>query len=149
MTPPLVPLVKKALVSALLADIGVSQSVGQRVFDVPPLDRRDGTTLNAKTPFIYVGPISRVRLASGLSPSWTMRLRIYVVTDEAGRDQAWEIIEAVSQRLDLHEMELPADAGRCVQWRLVSDGDIVDPLAPRQSFAEFETILVGGAPYDY
>ncbi len=44
--------------------------------------------------------MSRQRIRQDCAQIWTMRARLYAISDEWGRSQAWDIVEAVVQALD-------------------------------------------------
>ncbi|RVU17499.1 DUF3168 domain-containing protein [Methylobacterium oryzihabitans] len=134
----------RVVTDALVADPAVAALVGDKVFDEIPNDRRGGAP-----PYVYVGPINRQRLYLECGTAWTVRVRIYAVTTAFGREQGWEVIEAVVQALDgRDDLTLPAPFSLQNRLDVTQAGDVVDPLAPKAMFLDLTTIVARDTPME-
>ncbi|ACL56991.1 DUF3168 domain-containing protein [Methylobacterium nodulans] len=124
----------------LKADAGVTALVAGKVFDAVPNDRRPGQ----EAPYIYAGPINRQRVYLECGTAWQIRMRIYAVTTTSGRDQGWEVIEAIVQALDGKDADvvtIPAPFSLQNRLDVTQAGDVVDPLAPKSMFVDLTTTI--------
>ncbi len=142
MTPELA--LRDVLIALLKADPAVAAFVGDRIDDEVPSDAQ-GRTARGLPAYIYLGPMSRQRIRQDCAQIWTMRARLYAISDEWGRSQAWDIVEAVVQALDdkgEHDFVLPAPFVISENLHVTQAGDVVDPLAPRSVFVDLITTII-------
>lgn len=128
-----------AVVSALKSSDAVRALIADRIFDEVPSDKE-----RPDTPYVYFGPVNRRRIEGGTcTKSATVTLRIFVVSTEFGRIQAWSVIEAIELALDNLDLTLtgPWSTGGDV-LRAIQDGDVIAPLDPKSAFADFTTTLI-------
>ena len=131
---------KIALAEALKSDAGVSALVAHRVFDILPRESLKAAT-NVASPWIYVGPINATRQDEGAcGVGWTVRIRIYAASIEAGRDEAWTVISAAAAALEGATLTLSAGA-HAPQILVMQAGDIVDPVEPTLTFIDVTTVV--------
>ncbi len=128
-----------AWIARLKANDAVRALVGNRVFDEVPGDKD-----RPKPPYIYPGPVSRRRYeGGGCVDARTVTFRIFVVSTEFGRYEAWAVIDAISAALNNRELAVAAPwstAGDTV--KAIQDGDVVQPLDPKSAFADFSVTLI-------
>ncbi len=142
MTPELA--LRDVLIALLKADPAVAAFVGDRIDDEVPSDAQ-GRTARGLPAYIYLGPMSRQRIRQDCAQIWTMRARLYAISDEWGRSQAWDIVEAVVQALDDKgeaDFVLPAPFVISENLHVTQAGDVVDPLAPKSVFVDLTTTII-------
>lgn len=127
-----------AVVAALKGSEQVRSLIEERIFDEVPSDKD-----RPKTPYAYFGPVNRRRIEGGSCVrSTTVTFRIFVVSTDFGRIEAWSVVEAIESALDNQELVLTgpwSTAGDLV--RAIQDGDVIAPLDPKSAFADFSTTL--------
>lgn len=126
------------IVAALKEADGVRALVGERVYDEVPSDRD-----KPETPYVYLGPINRrgIEGASCIDAA-AVTFRIFVVSTDFGRVEAWSVVEQIQGALKNKELKLTgpwSTAGDLV--RALQDGDVIAPLDPKSAFADFTTTL--------
>ncbi|MCJ2132452.1 DUF3168 domain-containing protein [Methylobacterium sp. E-045] len=129
---------QKAIADLLIADPDVNALVNGQVFDEVPNDGE------ATPPYIYLGPMNRRRVQMDCGQVWTITARLYAISVEFGRGQAWETIEAIVQALDMKEApDVTLTAPFSIQQpiQITQGGDVVDPLAPKSVFVDLSTII--------
>lgn len=136
---------KTAVIDALKADAGVAALVDVRVYDLPPRDPR-GTASDTKPPYIYCGPLNWRSEHTACAFVGTARLRLYFVSTDFGRDQAWRVHDAVILALAWKEFSL-SGGHLMTGLRPVLGGDVTAPTAPKETFIDFETILSSADAY--
>lgn len=123
-----------AIIDVLKADAAVKHLVGGRIYDEAPSDKD-----KPKTPYIHLGPVNRQRIEAGnCSSAFRATLRLFAVSTEFGRLEAWAVIDACTEALDGREIVLAlpySTLGDPV--RLVSEGDVIQPLDPKATFADY------------
>lgn len=140
-----------ALKSALLDHLKAATAGGplaDKIFDEVPRDDQGGAT-SVDAPFLYLGPVGWQRLEGGDGPGFTVRLRLYVVSTAFGREESWDLAEAVRAALERVELNdrLAALGGHAhTGFRVMSCGDVVTPLDPKQVFLELATELFSASP---
>ena len=137
---------KDAIVGGLRADPTIAGIVGQKVYDEVPRDQR-GEPSDAEAPFIYIGPIGRRRLEYGDRPAWTVSARLYCVSSAVGRADCWDMADAVHAALDLQNFEMP-NGNSHDRLKVIGDGDVIAPGAPKQVFLDLTTNLFSADLYD-
>lgn len=136
----MVEALQAAVIGVLLADAGVKALASDRSFDEAPSDKD-----KPNTPFDYLGPINLRRppeLGTCSGPVRQATFRIFAVSTEFGRTEAWALIEAIIAALDNTELSLIAPystIGDVV--KLIAAGDVVAPLSPKSTFADFTVNL--------
>lgn len=130
---------QSAWIARLKADDAIRALVGARVFDQVPGDKD-----RPKAPYIYPGPVSRRRYeGGGCVDAKTVTFRVFVVSTDFGRYEAWAVIEAIAGALNNKELAVVAPwstAGDTV--KAIQDGDVVQPLDPKSAFADFSITLI-------
>lgn len=121
---------REIVVAALQDDPAVEALVARRIFDETP-----GMTV---APYIYIGEINRQRVEIGCGKVATLRMRIYVVSTDAGREEAWQVEEAIWQALDGHQVEPSEGQPWIMQGQIdaLQSGDVVEPLNPKSTVVE-------------
>ena len=122
-----------AVRARLKADSAVTALVGSSTFDQVP----DQTA----PPYIYIGPAGRVRIPIDCGQVWTVNLRIYAISSGYGRDEDWEIVEAIVQSLDLQDLDLAAPFTMQQAIQINRAGDVIDPSAPKSVFVDIQTTI--------
>jgi len=130
---------KKALAAHLMADGGLSALVGQKVYDVPPRDER-GQASTASAPFVYFGPIVYRRIEAGCGSVYETRMRLYSVSTNHGRTQAWTVHDALAAALEGVGLDL-TDGHHMTDFKVMAGGDVVSPAQPRECFVDVLTNL--------
>lgn len=129
---------QSAVIAKLKAADPVKALVAARIFDEAPSDKA-----KPAPPYIYLGPVNRQRIEAGSCSSiFRATFRLFAVSTEFGRREAWAVIDAVTEALDSQEISLPlpyATIGDLV--KLVSDGDVIEPLNPKATFADYTVTL--------
>lgn len=124
-----------AIKAILQADAGVSAKIG-RLYDEVPADRAPATT-----PYAYVGAVNRKRREES-GRVWTVTMRLFVVTDEFGRADAWSIAHAISAALDTgEEPELAPPFAAADALRVTQAGDVVEPGSEKSVFLDVQTTI--------
>lgn len=136
---------KIATIEALKADANVSAIVGAKVYDEVPRDHR-GEPSDVGAPFVYLGPLGWRRLELGCNPGYDIALRIYAVSTKFGREQVWELHEAMRAALDLKALAL-SGGHVMTPFRAMAGGDVISPLAPKECFLDLRTQLSDATPY--
>jgi hypothetical protein len=136
---------KIATMEALMQDVGVASIVGAKVFDEVPRDHR-GEATDADAPFIYLGPLGWRRLELGCNPGYDIALRIYAVSTKFGREQVWELHEAIRLALDLKSLAL-AGGHAMTPIRAMAGGDVISLLTPKECFLDLRTQVSDATPY--
>ncbi|KQP34302.1 hypothetical protein ASF27_01705 [Methylobacterium sp. Leaf102] len=129
---------QKAITDVLTANANVAARVGGRIFDEVP---NDGTVA---PPYVYLGPINRRRVPHDCAQIWTITARLYVISAEFGRQEAWDAIEAVVQALDgadAPDLEFAAPFSIQEPLRVTQAGDVIDPLALKSVFLDLTTTI--------
>jgi hypothetical protein len=129
---------QSAVIAKLKAADAVRALVGARIFDEGPSDKE-----KPKPPYIYLGPVNRQRIEAGSCSSiFRGTFRLFAVSTEFGRTEAWAVIDAVTETLDGQEIDLPAPYSTIGdQIKLISDGDVIAPLNPKSTFADYTVTL--------
>ena len=144
MTPELA--LRDALFALLKADPAVSGFVAGRIYDEVPADSQ-GRTKRGLEAYLYLGPMNRQRIRQDCAQIWTIRARLYAISDAFGRSQAWDIIEAVVQAVDDKgeaDFDLPEPFAISENLHVTQAGDVVDPLAPKSVFVDLTTTITRG-----
>lgn len=136
---------KIATIEALKANASVAAIVGKKVYDEVPRDGR-GDPSDAEAPYVYLGPLGWRRLELGCNPGYDVALRLYAVSTKFGREQVWDLHEAMRAALDLAELTL-AGGHRMTPFRTMAGGDVISPLAPKECFLDLRTELSDATPY--
>ncbi|MGL3208690.1 DUF3168 domain-containing protein [Bradyrhizobium sp. BR 1433] len=129
-----------AVIARLKDDPVLKVLVAARIYDEVPSDKD-----RPKPPYVYLGGVNRRRMTEQgtCSAVRTVTFRLYAVSTEFGRLEAWSVIEACVEALDNKEIELAAPyttLGEVV--KLVSDGDVIQPVTPKSTFADFTIDLM-------
>lgn len=138
---------KVALLDHLNAHAGLRAVLGRddRVFDIVPMDRKQGIIDRASLPLVHLGPMN-VRHDGMPCGELTLDVvaRIYCASDSPGREEAWNICEVLIAAL--HDLSgLPMGAGFSHQAvAVINAGDVIDPLSPRECFVDIQTKLQKG-----
>ncbi len=128
-----------AVIAKLKADPVLKGLVSARIYDEPPSDKDRPTP-----PYLYLGP-ANVRRPAEIGPCSKVReatFRLFAVSTEFGRLEAWSVIDAASDVLDNAELQLTAPystTGDLV--KLKTAGDVVAPISPKSTFADFTVDL--------
>lgn len=125
----------QAAIVTILRDAGaLDPLIGDKVFDEVPE--------TAAPPYIYLGPINRTRFETGCDPLWTVRMRLYVISEDFGRLQGWDVIDAMARTLEGQFPDLSA-SGHAVQEpiRVIQAGDVVDPQALKSMFLDVTAVV--------
>ncbi|MGY2052958.1 DUF3168 domain-containing protein [Methylobacterium sp. JK268] len=133
-----------ALTAILVADPTLAGIISGRVYDEVPAE---GAPQDLP-PYVYMGPMNRRRVILDCCPVWTVRARIYAISIDFGRRQAWEIIEAVAQALDLKDAPAITLASPYViqqPLQVEQGGDVFDPTLPRSVFLDVSTTIARAA----
>lgn len=129
---------QRAVIVALRADSTVAAIVQDRIFDEVPSDQD-----RPRPPYAYLGPVSGRRIEGGACvAAKAVTFRIFVVSTEFGRPEAWALIDAIEHALDGKPLPIAAPwstLGDVV--RSIQDGDVIQPLDPKSAFADFATSL--------
>lgn len=136
---------KIAVVEALKVDAGVAAIAGGKIYDEVPRDHR-GEPTDANAPFVYLGPLGWRRLELGCNPGYDVALRLYAVSTKFGREQVWELHEAMRLALDLKTLTLAGGHGM-TPLRATAGGDVISPLAPKECFLDLRAQLSDANPY--
>ncbi|HVL73321.1 MAG TPA: DUF3168 domain-containing protein [Beijerinckiaceae bacterium] len=128
-----------ALVALLKADAAVAAIVGAKVFDEIPEDQRGPTV---KPPYLYVGPVNKTRIEMGAFPPFRVRLRLYAVSTEFGRREAWLLADAVESALEDARPALAAPYEVTEPVAVLQAGDVIEPLNPKSVFVDVQTTVV-------
>lgn len=140
---------KSALFDHLNAHPGLTQLLGgpDRCFDIVPMAEADRGIFivdPARLPLVYLGGIS---VTTSEMPcvdlALDVRLRLYCASDDAGRNEVWDICETLHSALDQLQ-GLAFDAGTHNTIRVAGAGDAVDPISPRECFLDCLTTLQKG-----
>lgn len=129
---------QEAIAAMLIADPVVNGLVNGQVFDEVP---NEGA---AQPPYIYLGPMNRRRVPLDCGQVWTVTARLYAISVEFGRQEAWNTIEAIVQALDMKDApDLVVAAPYSIQQpiQITQAGDVVDPLAPKSVFVDLSTTI--------
>jgi len=125
-----------ALIVALKADADVAALVGARVFDDVPL--------RSPPPYLYVGPVAAVRLEGGCSNLIAVTVRIFAVSVDSGRAEAWAVLDAARAALNgqiLTGPRFPSDLRMVEEVRVIRTGDILSPITPKAVFLDVTATL--------
>lgn len=129
---------QQAVVARLKADPAVKALVQARVYDEIPSDQD-----RPKPPYVYIGPIARRRVEGGTCMRISLAtVRLYAVSTDFGRLEAWSVIEACTAALDNKELPVAdgySTLGEAV--RVIQDGDVIAPVSPKSTFADFSVTL--------
>lgn len=135
-----------ALRTALKADPGIAALVGSKVYDQVPGDAR-GQSDDAHPPWVAIGPIVSRRHEDNCFMAWSPRVRIYCASTAFGRGEAWDIADAVNAALDQKDLALVGPFAMASALRALESGDVLDPLAARQVYADFTCVIYRTAPF--
>jgi hypothetical protein len=135
----MVEALQAAVINRLKGNAAVKALVGARIYDEVPSDKD-----KPGTPYLYLGPIALRRPAetSNCSKAREAKFRLFAVSTEFGRLEAWAVIDAVIDALDNSELQLTAPystIGDVV--KLINAGDVVAPITPKSAFADFTDTL--------
>lgn len=127
---------KRAVIAALLADSGVTALVGQKVFDITPQ--------KTDAPYVYLGPVGVQRAPEDCgAPTWNLRMRLYAASTRAGRNEVWQILDAMDAALDGKILTMPTGTGQVLAIQTILGGDIVDPTTPTQTYLDLTATVAG------
>lgn len=127
------------VIAKLKAAPGVKAMVEARIYDEVPSDRD-----RPRTPYLYLGPVN-LRRPAEIGPCGKVRaatFRLFGVSTEFGRLEAWSVIDASIEALDNSELQLTtpySTIGDVV--KLITAGDVVAPTSPKSTFADFSVVL--------
>jgi hypothetical protein len=128
-----------AVIEKLKKDAGVKALVNARIYDEVPSDKDRPTT-----PYLYLGPVA-LRRPAETGPCSKVReakFRMFAVSTEFGRLEAWAVIDAASDALDNSELQLTAPYSTLGDdVKLINAGDVVAPVTPKSTFADFTVDL--------
>lgn len=142
---PILPL-RDAIRALLRADPGFKAIAGNRIYDDVPVSTKANPTI---TPYAYVGPMRRSRYDGGCGLVWTVQARLYAVSTESGRTEAWSLVDAMSAALEGVEEFTPALASPFRLQKMIEvtqAGDVIDPLQAKSVFLDLTTIIAGPDP---
>ncbi len=123
-----------ALVAALKADPGVAALCGDRVYDVPPEGR-------PQTPYLHIGP-GQFRIEAERCGRMTgFTFRIFAVSQEFGRLEAWSAVFAAAVALDGRKPEMPAGLALSRALSVTQGGDVVDAGKLRECFLDVVAVV--------
>lgn len=130
-----------AVVDRLKADSAVAALVTDRVWDEVPTPRQGE---EVPVPYVYIGPIQRTRVETdySLDPIGALRMRLYAVSTNFGRVEAWEVANAVAGALEGFTPSLSSPYAAQDMIRAGPLGDVVEPLNPKSVFVDI-TVPVG------
>lgn len=139
-TPPRsgVEALQSAVIAILKADDGVKLLVNGRIYDEVPGDKD-----KPKAPYVYLGPCNRRRIEGGeCIDTKGVTFRLFVVSTEYGRTEAWAVVDALELALNGKSLKLAGPWSTCGDVvRSIQDGDVVQPLDPKSAFADFSTTI--------
>jgi hypothetical protein len=123
-------LFRELVIAVLRGNAEVVSLVENRSYDQPP-DRTE-------PPYIYLGPINRQRLEIGCGSAATLRMRIYAVSIEFGREGAWKVADAIWDALDGAEPAPDQNNPFRLQgaFEVLQAGDVLEPLSPKSAFVD-------------
>ncbi|MCW2315312.1 hypothetical protein M2322_000846 [Rhodoblastus acidophilus] len=133
-----------AIRAKLKADAGVASLVKARVYDEVPRDARGNVSTDIALPYVSIGPVGGSPYREDDAKGWTVRIRLYAASTDFGRAEAWGVIAAVTSALDglgPAGLDLGADFTLCAPLLETASGDVINPLAPKEAFADFETTI--------
>lgn len=134
---------KSALVEHLLRDYLCNELLGSRIYDDPPRDlRADESDLTA-SPWAYLGPVAAQRVESDCGPGWMLRLRLYVASTAAGRDEAWTAMDAIAAAIDGATLTMSAPFVQAQQAYVMLGGDVIDPISPKLVYIDISAVVAG------
>lgn len=122
------------IAARLLATSAITDIVDKEIhIDYPGDPERDAeyTPANSRA-FIYFAPSSATPV-SGCG-GYAMRLRIFAVTFDAARLEAWDLINLIVSALDEAFGASPL-SGLTVSF--TAAGDVVEPFNPKSAYADF------------
>lgn len=128
-----------ALIAALKADNRLLDLVHGRIYDEPPSDKDRATP-----PYCYLGPVNLRRISDQASASRTgqVTFRVFAISTDYGRVEAWDTIDAVTAALHGVELQLVAPFSTMGDPVLfITAGDVAAPLNPKSTFADFTTTI--------
>lgn len=132
---------KVALLEALKADSSVAAIVAGRVFDVPPRDARNlPSDVADGAAYCYLGPLNAVREAEDCGDRWRVTARIYAVSFQLGRDEAWSLNSAIEAALENVQLSMSTGGHSPGLWP-VQSGDVVDPIMPVMTYVDVTTYV--------
>jgi hypothetical protein len=127
-------------------DVTFVPSVGDTAITV--LSYFDDVPREVKPPYVAVGPAGFIpqRYSCGDGLSVVVRLRLYVYSVAAGREEAWNIAWAAMNGLDqfsrtkaaLPAMTLPAGWAFEAFPQVTQTGDVINPIDPKCVFFDLD-----------
>lgn len=142
MTPELA--LRDIIIELLNASPAVMDAVQGRIYDEVPSDTQ-GRTQRHLPAYIYIGPMNRTRIRQDCAQMWTMRARIYVISDGWGRTEAWDTAEAVVQAVDEKgeaDFTLAPPFVISEDLHVTQAGDVIDPQSPKSVFVDITTTII-------
>jgi len=132
---------KTALVDALLADAGCAARLGSRIYDETPMDLRGDAADLTASPWAYLGPIALSRVESDCGPAWLARVRVYAGSTAAGRNEAWDAMDAIASALEGRTLTLASPAAQAQVAYVILAGDVIDPINPKLVYADISAVV--------
>lgn len=122
------------IAARLLETTAITDIVGKEVhLDYPGDPERDEEYAPANSrAFIYFAPFVVTPLSA--CGGYNCRLRVFVVSFDAARLEAWDLIDLVVKALD---PAYGADAMPGLVPTFTTAGDVVEPFIPKSAYADF------------
>jgi hypothetical protein len=130
---------KTATIEWLKADAALAALVGVKIYDEVPRDDR-GDPSDAAAPYLFLGAMRWGDFEIGCNPGLDVVIELHAVSTKFGREECWQIAEAVRHALEWRELTL--DGGHLMTpYRRRSGGDAISPLFPKQAYVALRTQL--------
>lgn len=126
----------EAVRNRLLADADTAAICGDRIYDEVP-------SAQADPPYLYLAAVNWTRVEGGCGRGHRVRMRLYCVTAEFGRIEAWSFARRVERAIDLFEPDLPAPLRCSDAVTVVQCGDVIGPLKTKEVFLDIGAQIDG------
>ena len=131
-----------AIVALLEASSSLTSLLGStKIFDQVPADADRPTP-----PYVYLGPVNTQRLELGeCGEGQTIRARIFAVSTDFGRLEAWEVAHQVRLALNGAVPTLAGDFQISDAIIVTQAGDVIEPENPKSVFIDVAATVAATA----